>query len=144
MEGVNPKPRGLTMKNVSILIVEEEAIIAADLASKVEQMGFQVIGTAFTTGEAVEFATRMCPQLALLEANLKGEFNGIQAAKVIQELCNHLPVIFLTCDPVTMSVIDRAELTGPYGCISKPFEKRDLVSQIENVLENRSSCQRQR
>ena len=68
------------MEDVSIMIVEDEAIIAADLAGKVERMGFQVLGTAGNAEEAIEIAARFCPQLALIDINLDGPSNGFIAA----------------------------------------------------------------
>ena len=128
------------MEHMSILIVEEEAIIAADIANKIESMGFQVSGIALTADEAVAVARKMCPQLALMELNLSKKDVGLRTAKIIQQLCDHLPILFLSCDPATMGAIDRADLTGPYGCIQKPFDKRHLTAQIARVLKRNEAC----
>ena len=120
------------MEKVPILIVEDDAIIAADLANKVRRMGFQVLGPTYTAEEAVDMAKRRCPHVALMDIYLDGKMR-IETAKVIQELCDNLPVIFVSGDPDDCA-LDRVNLTGPYTCISKPFDKRELTSQIEKVL----------
>ena len=126
------------MGKVSILIVEDEAIIAADLANKAKEMDFKVLGLAHTVEDAIEIVNRSCPQLVLVDIHLKGPTNGIEAAKFIQELCDNLPVIFISGDSDT-EAIKGAELTGPHGFIAKPFEKQALVSQVEKVLKNKVS-----
>ena len=131
------------MLNASIIIVEDEAIIAADLSRKVERMGFQVLGTAGSAEEAVEIARRVCPQLALMDINLDGPSNGIAAAKIIQELCDNLPVIFLSGEPD----IDSGHctgLSGPCRFIAKPFERQTLVSEIKKILNPHQSCAKRR
>ena len=124
------------MENISLIIVEDEAIIAADLASVVERVGIHVLGTASSAKEAIEIATKMCPHLALMDINLDGPSNGIEAAQTIQKLCDNLPVIFLT----GMQGIDeseRVDLDGPHSFISKPFDNQSLLSEIEKVLNHR-------
>ena len=124
------------MDEVSILIVEAEAIVAADLVAKLEGMGFQTVEPAHTAEDAVEIAKRSCPHLVLLDTNPDGTTNGIETAKIIQEICDNLPVIFISGNPDT-AAIEGAKLTGPYGVVPKPIEQRELVSQVKKVLKNR-------
>ena len=127
------------MKNISLIIVEDEAIIAADLASVVEREGIQVLGTASNAAEAIEIATKMRPHLALMDINLDGPSSGIEAAQTIQKLCDNLPVIFLTGMP-EINERECADLNGPHSFISKPFDKQSLLSEIENVVNHRQRC----
>lgn len=120
------------MSKASILIVEDEAIVAENLTSKLARMGNHVAGIAAKGREAVEMALELKPELILMDINLRGDLDGIQAAQAIREQ-QDIPVIYLTAhsDPVTL---DRAKLTGPFGYILKPFEMRDLETQIELAL----------
>ena len=121
------------MENTTILIVEDEFIVAADLANNVEKMGYNVIGTAATAEEAIDLANQFCPQLVLMDVLLNGKPDGIKAASAIQELCDHCPVIFLPGSDQT-AAIDAADLPGPYSVIFKPFRASELASQIERML----------
>jgi PAS domain S-box-containing protein len=120
------------MSQATILIVEDEAIVAADLANKLEQMGYAVIGTATHSQEAVDLARKLRPQLVLMDILLEGTIDGIETAEVIR-MQYDVPVVYLTAhsDPATLA---RAKSTDPFGYILKPFEKRELATQIELAL----------
>jgi PAS domain S-box-containing protein len=120
------------MAKTTILIVENEAIVAADLAGKLRQLGYEVAGMAAEGQEAVALATRLCPHLVLMDIRLEGPMDGIEAAERIR-LKNDVPVIYLTAhsDPATLA---RAKVTGPFGYILKPFDERELATQIELAL----------
>lgn len=122
------------MNNIKILIVEDEAIVAADLSSKLIQLGYRVAGIASSGADAVEMAKSLEPELVLMDIKLKGDMDGIEVAHILQDSCN-LPVIYLTAysDPATLA---RAKLTEPFGYILKPFEERELVIQIELAVHN--------
>jgi len=120
------------MSQTTILIVEDEAIIAADLAGKLERLGYNVVGVAATGEQAVEMACGLRPRLVLMDIRLAGAMDGVEAAEAIRRE-HDAPVIYLTAhsDQATLA---RAKLTGPFGYILKPFEQRDLVTQIEMAL----------
>ena len=120
------------MNKTSILIVEDEIIIAADLENKLKQIGYDVAGIASRGAEAVEMARCRRPRLILMDIQLDGSMDGIETADTIRRRYD-IPVIFLTAhsDHTTLS---RAKLTGPFGYILKPFEDRELVTQIELAL----------
>ena len=120
------------MDKTSILIVEDEGIVAKNLCSKLVQLGYEVAGTATSAQEAIEMALELRPQLILMDIQLSGQRDGIQAAEAVRAQYD-VPVIYLTAhsDPATLS---RAKLTGPFGYILKPFEMRDLATQIELAL----------
>jgi PAS domain S-box-containing protein len=120
------------MNQTSILIVEDEGIVAESLGIKLEQLGYEVAGIAANGEEGVEMALAQRPRLILMDIQLEGPLDGIGAAEAIQAQCD-IPVIYLTAhsDPATLA---RAKLTGPFGYILKPFETRDLATQIELAL----------
>jgi PAS domain S-box-containing protein len=120
------------MSKTTILIVEDEAIVAADLAGKLGRLGYEIAGTAAAGEEAVAVASRLRPNLVLMDIWLEGPMDGIAAAEAIRSQID-LPVVFLTAhsDPATLA---RAKLTGPFGYILKPFEERELATQIEMAI----------
>ena len=117
------------MNKTSILIVEDEAIVAADLAAKLKRLGYEVAGMAASGEDAVAMAVDLRPDLILMDIRLKGAMDGIEAAELIRGK-HDAPVIYLTAhsDAATLA---RAKLTGPFGYILKPFDERDLATQIE-------------
>jgi PAS domain S-box-containing protein len=120
------------MSRISVLIVEDEVIVAQNLASKLEKLGYTVTGTAINGHEAVAMALAHRPQLILMDIKLQGELDGIATVEKIKKHLD-IPVIYLTAhsDPNTLS---RAKISKPYGYVLKPFDERDLVTQIELAL----------
>lgn len=120
------------MSNYSILIVEDEAIVAEDLAGKVRKMGYDVAGTTATGEEAIELARRQLPTLVLMDIHLAGAIDGIEAAHQIHHDRN-IPVLFLTAH-IDRTMVERAQKAEAFGYILKPFNERDLRIQIEMAL----------
>jgi two-component system, cell cycle sensor histidine kinase and response regulator CckA len=119
------------MTPASILIVEDEAIVAMDLKLQLQDLGYSVAGLASTGQEAIDMAARLRPALVLMDISLGVGMDGIQAAHHVQAM--GLPVVFLTAfaDETTLA---RAKDSGPYGYILKPFDERTLHSTIEMAL----------
>ncbi len=120
------------MSNPSILIVEDEAVISADIANKLRNLGYAVAGATDTGEEAVEFARKLRPSLVLMDIRLAGAMDGITAADAIRKECR-LPVVFLSAHS-DAGTVHRARLTEAFGFIMKPFENRELHTQIEMAL----------
>jgi len=118
--------------SVKILVVEDERILAMSLKKKLEKLGFTVTGTASTGEEAIENTNNNPPDLVLMDIVLRGEIDGIEAAKQIINLHN-IPIIYLTAyaDDET---IKRAVKTFPYGYIMKPYKDREIKANIEMAL----------
>ena len=116
----------------TILVVEDERMVALDIARLVESMGYALAGSADTGEAAVDLAGKLRPSLVLMDIKLKGPMDGVEAAKLIQEAWG-IPVIYLTAfaDDATL---ERARLTGPFGYLIKPFEDRELRLTIEMAL----------
>ena len=83
------------LKKASILIVEDESIVAMDMQSRLWKMGYEVAGIAYTGEEAVEKALKTKPDLILMDIRLKGIVDGISAG---QEICAKadIPIVYLT------------------------------------------------
>ncbi|HJV36452.1 response regulator [Geomonas sp.] len=120
------------MDKITVFIVEDEAIIAADLAEKLTTLGYQVAGVAARGEEAVEKVCKLLPAVVLMDIRLKGEMDGIEAAQAIRKRVD-LPVIYLTAHS-DAATLGRAKVTGPFGYLLKPFEEREVATAIELAL----------
>ncbi|MDX5347071.1 MAG: LytTR family transcriptional regulator DNA-binding domain-containing protein [Hymenobacteraceae bacterium] len=114
-----------------ILIVEDEIIIAEDIAASIEELGYEVC--AIDTGnDIIGLIKETQPDLILLDIHIKGDRDGIETAAIIKEEFG-IPFVFLTAY-ADKSTIDRAKKTEPHGFIVKPFDEKDLHSTIEIAL----------
>lgn len=120
------------MAHVSVLIVEDEAIVAANLAGKMAMLGYRVVGEVCTGEEALQVAQKDCPDVALLDLRLAGSMDGVETAKHLKALCD-TPIIFITAHSDKESVL-RASAAGPAAYVLKPFDERDLATQIEFAI----------
>ena len=120
------------MSETSIMVVEDEVIVASHIERNLKSKGFLVPAVAHSGEEAVEKATETLPHLVLMDIRLGGAMDGIQAADIIRTRLN-IPVVFLTAyaDDDTLK---RAKVTEPFGYIIKPYEARDLHSTISIAL----------
>jgi hypothetical protein len=120
------------MPLIKILIVEDEAIIAEDIASKLKRMGYEVVNTVASGEEAIALAIETKPDLILMDIVLQGEIDGIEATQKIHDHLD-IPVIYLTAyaDQVTL---ERAKVTQPFGYLLKPFQAEELHTTIEISL----------
>ena len=110
------------VKSARILVVEDEAIVARDIASQVQALGYEAAGIAADAEQAIQMAERERPNLVLMDIQLNGAVDGIAAASAIRSRFN-LPIVFLTAFAAD-EVLERAKLTEPFGYILKPFSER--------------------
>ncbi|MFD1109057.1 ATP-binding response regulator [Pseudoroseomonas ludipueritiae] len=120
------------MTPARILIVEDDRVVARDLAQQLATMGHSVVGMISRGEEAVLHVVELRAELVLMDIRLEGETDGITAAQEIHDRCQ-IPVIFLTAyaDAATVSRASRAE---PFGYLLKPFEELQLSTVIELAL----------
>ena len=120
------------MNTIKILVVEDEVIVAQDIAGRLKKMGYQVTATVASGEEAIEKASENKPDLVLMDIVLKGDMDGVTAAGKIQTKIN-VPTVFLTAyaDETTL---ERAKITNPFGYIVKPFQQKELQVVIEIAL----------
>ena len=123
-----------------ILIVEDEGIIAADLAACLDDLGYQIAGEAATGEDALLQAAARRPDLVLMDIKLAGAMDGITAANRLR-LEQDIPVIFLTshADDATL---DRARESQPFGYLIKPFAERELRAAIETSIFRHTEAKR--
>ncbi len=118
-----------------ILVVDDEAAITTHLEEKLNSMGYEVTGRASSGPEAVELARRLPPDLVLMDIVMEGEYDGIEAARILREELE-IPVVFLTAYG-DEHLISRAKSVRPLGYILKPFQDMALRAAIEVALFNR-------
>ena len=120
------------MEKVQVLIVEDDAIIAMDLESRMKKLGYGVTGIAGYGEQAIEKVKENIPDVVLMDIILKGEIDGIEAAEEIRTQYD-IPVIFIT-GYADKERLKRAKLVYPFGFIIKPFQDKDLEVTIEMAL----------
>jgi PAS domain S-box-containing protein len=120
------------MANEQILVVEDEGIVALDIQSMLEDLGYQVPITVGSGEEALASIAENRPNLVLMDINLDGEIDGVETAEQIRDRYN-IPVVYLTAysDDDTLQ---RAKLTTPFGYLVKPLEARSLKTTIEMAI----------
>ena len=118
--------------NARILIVEDEAIVAMDIHRRLEKLGYNPMRYVASGEEAVAAAAELDPDLILMDIQLAGAMDGIEAAGVIRERSG-TPVIFLTAYSDRAS-LERAKVADAFGYVLKPFEERELGIAIEMAL----------
>lgn len=121
-----------TKPKATVLVVEDEGIIAMDLQSTLIGLGYHVPETVDTGEDAISIASELRPDLVLMDIHLKGEMDGVEAAQSISTNLN-IPIVFLTAN-ADDGTLSRAKLTGPFGYLLKPFEERELHTTIDIAL----------
>lgn len=124
-EHSSPEPRAL--------IIEDETLIAEELKERLARLGFCVIAAVDTAEEGIAIATRERPDLVLMDIRLKGEKDGVQAAKEIRQQVD-VPIVYVTAYSDQRTVAG-AKSTEHDGYILKPFHRRDLQSTIEVAMQ---------
>lgn len=119
-------------KNNTILIVEDEMIIAANISMQLTNLGYEVTGIISKGVEVLPHIEQFVPDIILMDINLKGSIDGIEVAHLIQKEYK-TPIIYLTANSDEVH-FERAKATNPYAFISKPFKKLDLQRAIELTL----------
>ena len=117
------------MSKIKVLVVEDSALIAEDIAYKLGKHHFEVM-EIFDKGEdALEFLKKNEPDLVLLDIKLAGALDGISTGYIIQNNYT-LPIIYLS-DLADAETLHRAKQTRPSNYLTKPFNEADLVRAID-------------
>jgi PAS domain S-box-containing protein len=120
------------MTRSRILVVEDESVVALDIQMRLSRLGYTVLAIVSFGEEAIRKAEELRPDLVLMDVQLKGAMDGVEAAAEIRARFD-IPVIFLTAytDETTLQ---RAKVTESYGYLLKPFKEAELRSTIEMAL----------
>ena len=125
------------ISSANILLVEDERIVALDLATTLQELGYTLVASVSSGEAAIEQAQKTNPNLVLMDIRLAGKMDGIQAAHEIRKHCD-IPIIYLTAhsdDPT----LTRAKSTEPHGYLVKPFKAPELRCAIEIALHRQES-----
>lgn len=117
------------MASLRILIVEDEPIIADEIAATIEDLGYQVAAKVIHAAEVNTVFQESEPDIVLMDINLGQGADGIQLAAELKRQ-KAVPLIFLTSYTDT-GTIDRAKKVNPDGYIVKPFDEKELQIAIE-------------
>lgn len=119
-------------RSASILIVEDEALVASYIQEVLEESGFTIAGIASSGPEAISLASASPPDLALVDIKLAGPMDGIEVAQYMRNRFN-VHSIFLSgvCDPETMA---RAKSATPLGFLEKPFRPSQVFNALQRAL----------
>ena len=117
-----------------ILIVDDDSIITHLITTMLQRKGFSIAGVVTTGEEAVGKAAELLPDLVIMDVNLRGSMDGMDAAHYIFQLF-HLPIIFIT-GVTDEEKLDRVRFSQPYGIIFKPFTAIELTTTVDLALYN--------
>ena len=115
-----------------VLIVEDERIIAMATTVNLKRMGCEVVATAATGIQAVEFAAKKKPDVVLMDIMLQGNMTGIEAARQIRDAAPNMPIIYCTAytDAGTKA---QAAQTNPTAFMGKPLNYAELKNLIDDL-----------
>ncbi len=114
--------------SLRILVVEDEVIIAMDIAMQLRELGHQPIGHATRGEQAIALAQEHRPDLVLMDVHLGSAMDGITCAAAIRTQSG-AEIVFLSAFD-TSDNRARAQAVGPLGYITKPFDTAELGSVI--------------
>ncbi len=126
------------MTGESILVAEDDGLIALYLTELMEKAGYRVIGAA-SSGEAVlqMLEESKKPDLILMDVGLAGSLDGIETARLIQQRFS-VSLIFLTGYPYE-NTLERMREVEPEGYIVKPFPEVNLLALVRQVMDRRTA-----
>ncbi len=130
------------MSGLSVLIVEDERVVAMDLRALLQRLGYTVPGIASSGAEALERVAAHRPALVLMDIRLRGPQDGISAAEQIRAAYD-IPVVFLTAY-ADQHTRERVRQIAPYGYLVKPFNEPTLQTTVEMALERHAQERRLR
>jgi two-component system, response regulator PdtaR len=124
------------MKKISILIVEDEVIIAQCLKMELELMGYDVCGFVGSGEDAIRKAKEENPQIILMDINLSDEMDGVDAAKEIISFKN-IPIIFCT-GYGKKELMERAKKLKPLAYLRKPV----IIEEVNAIIDSYFSAKK--
>jgi two-component system, response regulator PdtaR len=120
------------MTGEKILIVEDNAIVALETKERLKKLRYSIAGVVGTGQDAITMARTSCPDLILMDINLKGGMDGITVVEQVSSFCP-APVIYITAYS-NEGIRERAMKTSPVAFLIKPFREQELYSSIEKAL----------
>lgn len=116
-----------------ILIVEDEALVAIEIAAILREAGYEVVGPVGTGIAGFTRAMASNPDLVLMDIGLPGTTDGIGAASAIREQMN-VPIVYVTGN-TDLHLMDRVVASRPAGFVQKPFTADELLRAVRQALQ---------
>jgi DNA-binding NarL/FixJ family response regulator len=120
-------------KDIEILIVEDEPIIAEDISYYLQEAGYKKTHVAYSVKEALEFLNTKSVDFIFLDYTMQHDTTGLDVAKEIN-LNYSLPFAFITSH-ADKATIQQIKVLHPVGYIVKPFNGKDIPAVLELGLE---------
>ncbi len=122
------------MQPISIYIVEDELLISASLKSQLQHFGYEILGSSTRGESCLSEITQLSvngkePEIVLMDIHLRGEMDGIETAKLINEKFN-CGIIFLTGQS-SKEIYERSFKIKPFGYLLKPIDMEQTKMTIE-------------
>lgn len=118
------------MKGETVLLVEDEGVIALDISLTLEENGYTVIGPFKDEQKALNEVAEGTPSIALLDINLGGSKDSFKIAHRLTEL--GVPIVFLT--GYTASTVTIPEALGGVTRITKPVKDEEMLRVLSGAL----------
>lgn len=126
------------MSKIKILIVEDEPLIAKDLAFMLEDLDYEISGMAYNAADAIQIIKTKEVDLAILDISIEGEMNGIELTKYL----GNIPFIYLTSHS-SKEIVAEAKKTQPLAYLVKPIDEHDLLTTIDIAFYKYQQIQKQ-
>jgi signal transduction histidine kinase len=120
------------MSAIKVMIVEDNTTVAKDLQGCLIDLGYEVTSIQVSGEDAVEKAEVECPNVVVMDIQLKDAMTGIEAAEQIHDRFN-IPVVFLSAYS-DRTLLEKAKKVGAFGYLIKPFEERELFATLEMAI----------
>src|SRR5262245_44089122 len=124
----------------SVLIVEDESIVAQDIQQTLTACGYGPLNIAASAEEAIAGTSVLCPDVVLIDIRIKGSLDDLEAAKILQQRFD-VPIVYLTAHD-DVEAVQRARETQPQAYVSKPVKAAELRAAIEVALYNHALIRR--
>ncbi len=113
------------MKEINILIVEDESIVAMEIESYINKLGYTVADICSNANDTFTVIAEQSIDIILMDICIKGELDGVETAAIIKKSHPKIEIIFLTAHLDDYNV-DRAIEVNPTAYLSKPFNREEL------------------
>jgi CheY-like chemotaxis protein len=118
-----------------VIIVEDESITALQIARQLRHLGYEVVALARSGPQAIEHALSRHPQVVLMDIQLQGTMDGIDAARHIQASAP-IPVVYMSAN-ADATTVERIQAAQPAGFVPKPIHFPTLHALLQRVLSGR-------
>lgn len=122
-------------QSASVLIVEDERVVALNLEKRLHELGYTVAGSTGSGEGAIELAEQTQADVVLMDIHLSGSLDGVETARRLWERFQ-IPVVYVTAY-ADAATLEEVKTTEPYGYVVKPFRPDDIHVALQLALERR-------